>query len=307
MEEWPPATPNAWRTLVKKENLTNKTIHNMDFHSASKFQVDQYLMLRVLWKPGYAAYLKPANFGLAEWVNKASEQLKQYESWKRYCASFGKGLSEGTFALAQFYQEQVSRAPETNSFQSDVAAGPPSPISRRTRSQKGVVDGLKKMTIDTPSKAPSKPPTTPRRPLPKRYTDSDAEDESSDDESPLAPNSCGPQELLDLAFPKTKDEQIVNTALIDFLNAFVVHHGSLIRWTLYRKPFAAEFAKSSIRARTDGCLEEVDSGDVHALVEVKPLIRTKARFAIPMQEAAQMVAWIKTNPDPKQFTYSCGR
>ena len=62
-----------------------------------------------------------------------------------------------------------------------------------------------------------------------------------------------------------------------------------------------------MEARTDGCLEEVATEKVHALIEVKPVLRKKALFTIAMQEAAQMVAWIKRCPDPKGFKHSRGR
>lgn len=165
------------------------------------------------------------------------------------------------------------------------------------------------MALETPSKAPKNPPKAPSTPPSNRYSDGDTMGfmigEAED--TPEVPDSLGPPELLDQAFPKTKDEQIVDTALLDFLNAFIMHRDSLVEWTLYRKPFTAEFTKAKIEARTDGCLEEVRSQKVHALIEVKPVIRTKARLRIPMQEAAQMVAWIKMDPDPKHTTHSCGR
>lgn len=147
------------------------------------------------------------------------------------------------------------------------------------------------MVLETPSRKSKDFLGAPQTPLLKMYSDCDAEDIFGEEEdTPEVPNSYGPPELLDLTFPKTKDEQIVNTALIDFSNAFIVHGDFAVQWSLYRKPFIAEFAKASVEARTDGCLEEVDSEKIHAIVEVKPIIRAKAQLAIAMQEAAQMVA-----------------
>lgn len=302
-EDYPPRDIGEWRRLTKEEQVADQTIHGIDLNSASKLKVHQYLMLRVLWKVKLRKFFKPANFGLADWVERASRQLEQYGSWKSYQASFTGELSEGTFALARFYQKQVSWVPEDASSNCDVAAVP-SPISRHTRSRgRRLEEHMGQITLETPSKAPKNPPEPPTTPPTNLSSDSGPEL----DDTPDVPFSSGPPELLDLNFPKTKDEQIVNTALLDFLNAFIVHRGLTVQWSLYRKPFIADFAKASIQARTDGCLEELHSPNVHALVEVKPIIRPKAKFSIPMQEAAQMVAWIKTNPDPAPRTGGCGR
>lgn len=56
------------------------------------------------------------------------------------------------------------------------------------------------------------------------------------------------------AYPKTKDEQTVNAALIDFLNAFIVHCGLSVQWTLHRKLFVGNFAEGTLKARNDECL-----------------------------------------------------
>ncbi|PYI00548.1 hypothetical protein BO78DRAFT_434330 [Aspergillus sclerotiicarbonarius CBS 121057] len=103
-----------------------------------------------------------------------------------------------------------------------------------------------------------------------------------------------------------KRQQIVNTALVDFLNAFIIHYKLRVYWTLYRKPFIAKFENGAFEARTDGCLEDRAS-KTYAIVEVKPMLREKEVVRISMQETAEMVAWIKCDPDPKEFSSSCGR
>ncbi|KKK23515.1 hypothetical protein AOCH_004090 [Aspergillus ochraceoroseus] len=70
-------------------------------------------------------------------------------------------------------------------------------------------------------------------------------------------------------------------------------------WTLHRKSFKAEFKQASFEARTDGYLEDGGSSErVRALIEVKLMLRRKKQNPIRMQEAAQMVAWLKSDPDP---------
>lgn len=303
----PPSNREEWRALAKKKIEGNKTIHDINLASASKFKLEQYLMLRVLWKSSRNHKFNPATFGLGEWVERATIILDQYKSWGQYCSSFDqqKSLPEGTFALPRFYQRQAARVPQDAPCRSDVTAGPPTPISRRTRSQVGTLnEDMKKLSLETPTKSRG----TPRMPLSSGSFDDEDAYEDEDEDTPPGQRSYGPPELLDINFPKTKDEQIVNTAFIDFLNAFIIHLDYSVQWTLYRRPFIAEFAKASLEARTDGCLEGVDSKEkVHALVEVKPLLREKGLLTIAMQEAAQMVAWIKSDPDPDGFKYSCGR
>lgn len=257
-------------------------------------------MLRILWQELDYTHLDLANFGLTKWVEEASHILHGYQPWQDYYSKFNDRRLQGTFALPRFYQKQASRVlQDTCKF--DVTAVP-SPISKHTRQQAKINAGVSKLSLETPSKQPK----TPRTPT-SGWSLDDEHDLLESDDTPPEQRSYGPEELLDKDYPKTKDEQIVNTALIDFLNAFIVHLDLPVQWSLYRKPFTANFNMASLEARTDGCLEETDAkAKVHALVEVKPLLRIKAPLAIAMQEAAQMVAWIKSAPDPVGFKYSCG-
>lgn len=89
-DEWPPKSEREWRDLANVEKVSDKTIHQMNLDSASKFKLDQYLMLRVIWSRKGRSDLDIAPFGLAEWVEKASTELEYYNSWKSYRASFKK-------------------------------------------------------------------------------------------------------------------------------------------------------------------------------------------------------------------------
>jgi hypothetical protein len=103
--------------------------------------------------------------------------------------------------------------------------------------------------------------------------------------------SPGPEEIAHLMYPQTKDEQIVNTAPVDFLNALSMHFPHASDWTLHRRYFKATFQHASFEARTDGYLEDGGSSQTaRALIEVKPMLREKKRNPICMQEAAQMIA-----------------
>ncbi|KAB8268190.1 hypothetical protein BDV30DRAFT_218804 [Aspergillus minisclerotigenes] len=198
---------------AKKEKVEDKTIHEIDLSSASSIREEQYLALRVLWKTQRPGRLDPAKFGLDEWIKKVVDMLEPYRSWADYLESFSSELKEGTFALPRFYQKQVAQVPENARFRPNVAVSPP-----RTRGRiANLTAGIKKLSFDIPNE----PPSTPNTKSGFEFHDTPVDSAATD--TPLGERSYGPQELLNLNYPKTKDEQIVNTALDDFLNAFIIH------------------------------------------------------------------------------------
>ncbi|OJD21719.1 hypothetical protein ACJ73_06943 [Blastomyces percursus] len=132
----------------------------------------------------------------------------------------------------------------------------------------------------------------------RRQSWKELKEELDDTESPLAPISPGPEEIQNLIYRQTKDEQIVNTALINFLSALTLNAGLPDHWTLHRKSYKAYFTHASFEACTDGYLEDTKpGGKVRALIEVKAVPRERKRQMICMQEAAQMVVWILSHSD----------
>ncbi|PWY86572.1 hypothetical protein BO94DRAFT_624752 [Aspergillus sclerotioniger CBS 115572] len=296
-----PGDQGAWDDKVKIEKAENKTIHNIPLTSASTISDEQYLMLRVLWKEHQFDKLDVVKFGLGEWNSQAVEMLKTYSSWTQYCNSFSSDVeNEGIFALAQFYQKQVALIPDDLPFRSNLII---SSVAHHIRSRmRGLVSGIQKLSFETPTKPPSTPPNPPST----LGRGSEEElDDSTFEETPPGQRSYGPKELLDLSYPRTKDEQIVNTALVDLLNAFIIPYKLPVYWTLHRKQFIATFENGHFEARTDGCLEDRRS-ETYAIVEVKPMLRERESIRIQMQESAEMVAWIKSDPDPDGFLSSCG-
>jgi hypothetical protein len=75
-------------------------------------------------------------------------------------------------------------------------------------------------------------------------------------------------------YPPTKDEQIVNTALVVFINAITMHFDDLrhLGWSIHRKALIADFEEASFEARTDGYLHD-NQENLHARIEVKPVVR----------------------------------
>lgn len=299
-----PTTAQDWRNEVKPLELEDTTIHSTALSSASKFGFEQFLLLRVLWKQRPPVSILP----LAEmkaWVPQATEMLAQYKSWATYCNSFRSQAEspEGTFAIAKYYQREVANTEDR--ADPDAFA---TPISSRTRAGMNQVSngmaGLSLEPPETPTKKGRKSDFNDRLP---------SEDESSPSPSPSPMHLVTPitRELGKILYPPTKDEQIVNTALIVFLNALTIHFPLSSKWTLHRKPFIANFKDAKFEARTDGYLDS-PGGKARVLIEVKPVLRSLNLLAIQMQESAQMVAWIKSDTKLAQeanttyvFTLSC--
>ncbi|KAJ5963587.1 uncharacterized protein N7479_003463 [Penicillium vulpinum] len=298
-----PQTSDEWSNLIP-ENVKGKTIHDADLASASKFAMDQFLLLRVLWKQ----YEDPRRIhdvlDMKGWVERASAMLNRYQSWSTYCDSFEseRNIPEGTFAIARHYQLEVAK---TENKVDPLAFY--TPIARRTRNsyaQRGRND----LHLVTPIKVKVNFPDLSIRP--KRMEanfddiedDEDEEDSKNDGDDPLTPfkpTSPMPQELANILYPPTKDEQIVNTALVVFLNALTIYFPLSMHWTLHRKSFTAAFENAEFQARTDGYLGD-SQGNPSVLIEVKPVRRSRKLQVIQMQESAQMVAWIKCDDEKAQ-------
>ena len=316
-----PLNEKEWEKLALLNHVANRSIHQTKLQSASKIGGKQYLLLRVLWN--IASENEQLNiadkFGLSNWMREATNLLTSYKSWKAYCESFHQGqILEGTFALPKFYQEQAASISSSieNSNNLNIVF---TPISKRTCAQtQKTTEAFKRLVLETPTKPSKRPVQELKLELSDEeelFFDEDGlelgHESAEETETPPGQRSYGPSELVNVMFPKTKDEQIVNTALIDFLNAFIIHRKLPVQWTLHRRPFKAIFQDTAYKARTDGCLEDTGpQGKVYALVEVKPAMRGAKRvpsIPIAMQEAAQMVAWIKSDPDPSDFKHSCGQ
>jgi hypothetical protein len=103
------------------------------------------------------------------------------------------------------------------------------------------------------------------------------------------------EEALDLP---VGDEQIVNTAAINFLNTLFIHDSLLADWTLQRKQFKFKSDFVKFEARTDGYFNLHGQERSAAGIEVKPRVRRQEHvFRIEMQESAQMALWIYQEPN----------
>lgn len=113
----------------------------------------------------------------------------------------------------------------------------------------------------------------------------------SDILSPFSPAAAA-------SFPPTKDEQIVNLALVLLLKAVTVHFVGRANWSIQRMAFhVADKGDKKFQARVDGVLLHRYDNRVVAILEVKPFVRGKKEAAIQRQEAAQMAAWISSSSE----------
>ncbi|KAK2811369.1 hypothetical protein FQN50_002246 [Emmonsiellopsis sp. PD_5] len=126
--------------------------------------------------------------------------------------------------------------------------------------------------------------------------------------SPLAdvlstPESAHSEYIEDSKFSRLQDEQIVNTALISFASVLTYSvQGVNGHWSLQRKAFTFGEGRSKLyEARTDGHLFSTTNPQTSkAIVETKKQLRNEIPD-VRRQEAAQMAAWIFSEPTEHQI------
>ncbi|PYI12398.1 hypothetical protein BO78DRAFT_412610 [Aspergillus sclerotiicarbonarius CBS 121057] len=278
-----PHSETKWREMITAEGLADSSIHTEQLASASKFEFRHFLLLRVLWKSIPGRVFDPKQFDLADWIAPAKE-------------IFGGQIKEGNFFLAKLFQLEAASI-QSKEADIDIYL---SPVSSRTRQ--------KLQQKDQPQEGNPGPHATPTKSnwvggVVSPHVDEEVLDDIKhlnlddsswlDQTSPFTNDSPGPEELLSEMYPRSKDEQIVNTALVNFLKALTAHFDLSSDWTIHRKAFKAKFHNTEYEARLDGYLGGKASGEVRALIEVKSALRRMKSVPIRIQESAQMVAWIK--------------
>lgn len=297
-EEELPEDAKTWETAIAKAGLIGHTIHSAELASASKIKYEQFLLFRVVWKMHRGIDVSKVVPGLDKWISEAEKKLQTCKSWALYCKGFNKSaqaIEEGTFATVRLCQLDVNNtADHSESLENDT------PVAHRTRGYKKRLDRqLANLHLETPSKS-------------NRVTE-DQELEIVDYDDPhinmKTPDTLSPyngeespiskEEAKEL-YPPSEDEQIVNFALIIFLKALTMHFNLASQWTSKRKAFHPKFGKAEYQARTDGYLD--CRGEVKAIIEVKPAIRSTKQPVIQRQESAQVVGWITVDKEKPNGT-----
>lgn len=289
-----PANHRMWQKVIKAHNLVDKTVHTAELASASKIEFRQFLLLCVLWKTRIGDRLTRLPSVLEPYHTQARVLLDESQSWASYCSGIEKGETpEGTFAIARYYQMKAATGGKhmrPDSFDT--------PVAKRTRSHtmRSLEQDFRNLQADeTPSKTRIPVPRTPN------YEDLFGVESVASSPPPRAPTPAilVPEDLQKMMFPPTKDEQIVNAALVVFLNALTIHFSDIkhCEWTMHRKSFVSKFEDEEFESRTDGYLGD-GKGNPYALIEVKPIARTvTSQSQIQMQEGSQMASWIKNDID----------
>lgn len=312
-EEDLPKDPATWKAEFKL--LAWKSIHEYGLAcSGSEISRPQFLLLRTLWVERSAGRLYASD--RSAWIDGSSFQYAQQflssgpiaPTWKQFLKSTSthpetleqQGYADlHTFSLVRYHQAQSQGL---SSKGNDSAKVDMSPIAKRTRNQlkqrvavqpsptpAPKLSGLEQLVeeLDLSDFTPNQLPTTIDRGGSRAPYETPG-DVSSPFEDPRM-------------FKAIQDEQIVNTALIEYLNALAIHCTELkANWTLHRLPLIARDhqGEKTYEARVDGYLRRRRDGQPLAIIEVKPFTREKKLTAIRMQESAQMASWINQHRPP---------
>ena len=307
-----PSTKHRWMNRREHQKLLGKTIFDVgDYKSGSKIDFNQYLLLRILWKPEDRDDIF-SSLSRYNWFEKKCFQDAKLHfdskasayGWQLYLKSIKDNLPRlqdvypplGSFFLVRYFQQAVSSLEGT-------AEDSPKTRFYNTRSKGGL-----------PSPSTSTPSTQPLASSPDNSVNSLFADISSlgiGSPSIITESSLfiSPNPKQDPGYdqpePPTEDEQIVNMALVAFLNAITVHLVRDVEWSLKRESFFVQ--QEGVRvfeARVDGVLRRRSNRKtVLAILEVKPYKRVaspKVTASIRMQEAAQMACWISSQPNSLQ-------
>ncbi|EAS28132.2 uncharacterized protein CIMG_09336 [Coccidioides immitis RS] len=272
------------------------------YNSASKIELKQFLALHAIWID-----VRREDFDPEVWGIKDETFLKEILPAKELLPV----PNLGSWSFVWYYIQVVLNL-QQNVDEEDEPKLAFSPIAGRTRGKlqekrDRELRALYAQSPCPPGRGELGPPSDP---------DTSMQESSFDDElltmsiEPAGSNPGDTETDSDTdpnyeelpKFNRLGDEQIVNTALIGLLNVLTFSvPGIQAHWSLQRKAFKfGEGDTTLYEARTDG----------HLFTGAEPLaskiiveVKRKPRAWIPevsMQETAQMVAWIFTEPDEHQ-------
>jgi hypothetical protein len=111
------------------------------------------------------------------------------------------------------------------------------PIAHRLRPRgqtTGLESGMRNLSVySTPTRGSTRQATNfqPTTPQQGSYGTPDV---FTDTPSPYQPMSAGPEELHNAIYPPTKNERIVDTALVLLLNVLTMYRSLQVNWTMHR-------------------------------------------------------------------------
>ena len=279
--------------------MLKESVHKLlEVASASKIGLRQYLSLRVLWKVKRNALPNANILGFSKdnpIYRTASDYLKKSQSWQNYLANVSSGPLQfsanqvrdiGAFSNVLYYQLHVeSNKPlEPVDHAMDLVPSKFSPRRAQAAPSVSIQSETASLTTSRLGRAMKK----------SSYLEPDYSfDDTFVSENTFAPPDPQSPIRISTTAP-SEDEQIVNIALILWLQTLVMFHPRIqsecLKWSVKR----LKFAFGEWEARTDGCLRK--NREVKAIVEVKPYARSDYEDTIQKQESAQMASWIRNCP-----------
>lgn len=303
-----PQTFPQWRKEAQPRGCHNISIHDFpEPKSGSRITIEQFLTLRILWQDKenncLAGFLKAINIDGTRFKTER-KAMNQDSSWKTYLmavkershksnSTFEKEL--GSFGLVYKHQLQAQNLPDKP--ESDdvdkVIVSKIHPI-RQASLQHGTAN---------PSwvlKDSGNPKNRSILSSPGGGT-AFGSDPFEDTMNTLILEAPSPPRDQDLPCePPSQDEQIVNTACVNFLDALSIFDDRHADWSLHRKSFRFR-SKTGVtfQARTDGHLRRHGGNRSDAIIEVKARSRyySSTKSQIDMQQSAQMALWIFCEPN----------
>lgn len=288
-----PRDKTSWENAMKQHETVS--VHDLQSaNSASEITVEQFLSLKVLWPKLLSirdlySDEKASLFDSSQ-ANIAAMKLNMEgtdRAWKEYLEAIERGVASrsskfarelGVWALVLQSQAEAANVKESLNNSKNFRSTP-----HNTRSHAA---GAK---VDPKDKGKAKASSLEDQSS--RHTSQTTQ--SSDRPANVSP--MGREESLELPIG---DEQIANTAAINFLNALFIHDVRHADWTLQRKQFKFNSKSVKFEARTDGHLEVHGQDRSAAILEVKPRVRQHEKgFRIEMQESGQMALWIFQEPN----------
>ena len=296
-----PSTPEQWSKEAGKCGVLDQSVHELlKVDSASKIGLEQYYSLRVLWVIRPHTLPDATILGFSrdddDYLEARSFLKQGFTSWQTYLgeiqanpgySSMKKRQDIGAFSNVRYYQQHVE--PSWDEYEISTEANiesVPSKFSPR-RLRIAVPASIQSNTLLTP---PPKAQNSLGKGSPS-YLDSSINDTSLISFNPPSPQTPATAQMTAPA----EDEQIVNVALVLWLQTLTMFHSDVqaegLKWSIKR--LKLNFGRWE--ARTDGCLRR--KREIMAILEVKPFVRENYAPQIQIQESAQTGAWIRNFPD----------
>lgn len=322
-----PQDRDEWESIIAARELDQKSIHTFQrASSASGISYEQYLLLQVTWRADDKdnAIVDLLDEDNGKWAKGVLANKPDNPAWCQYWSSIdnvktiphGRFEDIGRMSLVLYYQLLC--------FDTRHSAIDTPKIGMVTRSQS---EALRREQQQSP---------TPRGQdifdMNEEFSEDENENEGGeeqddDDEDDVQdivhlqldklnlkkkaielstpPGSISKGAPLyspvtsSILYPRSDDEQIINTALILYLTSLVLFFDISAEWSMYRKSFHLGGRKKKdkiFQACVDGYLWTDNKDEARIIVEVKPFLRFENLKIIQMQEAAQMAAWICSQP-----------